>query len=45
LSGADTRISTSEVSRIRAKLDVAVAAFRDRSVTEQPFRCECRDAT
>jgi transposase-like protein len=36
--GADSGISKSEVSRICAELDVEVAAFRDRSLAEQPFR-------
>jgi transposase-like protein len=35
--GADSGISKSEVSRICADLDVEVAAFRDRSLTEVPF--------
>ena len=43
--GADTGISKSEVSRICADLDVEVAAFRDRSLTEQPFRYVFLDAT
>src|SRR3954469_13540130 len=43
--GADTGISKSEVSRICAELDVQVAAFRDRSLAEQPFRYVFLDAT
>ena len=43
--GADTGISKSEVSRICAELDVEVAAFRDRSLVEQPFRYVFLDAT
>jgi putative transposase len=43
--GADTGISKSEVSRICAELDVEVAAFRDRSLGEQPFRYVFLDAT
>jgi transposase-like protein len=43
--GADTGISKSEVSRICAELDVEVAAFRDRSLAEQPFRYVFLDAT
>src|SRR6478672_7406325 len=43
--GVDTGISTSEVSRICAELDVEVAAFRDRSLAEQPFRYVFLDAT
>jgi putative transposase len=43
--GADTGISKSEVSRICAELDVEVAAFRDRSLGEQPFRYLFLDAT
>ena len=43
--GADTGISKSEVSRICAELDVEVAAFRDRSLSEQPFRYVFLDAT
>jgi len=43
--GADTGISKSEVSRICAELDVEVAAFRDRSLAEQPFRYVFVDAT
>jgi len=35
--GADTGISKSEVSRICADLDMEVAAFRDRSLADQPF--------
>jgi putative transposase len=42
--GADTGISKSEVSR-SAELDVEVAAFRDRSLAEQPFRYVFLDAT
>jgi hypothetical protein len=34
-----------EVSRICAELDVEVAAFRDRSLSEQPFRYVFSDAT
>jgi putative transposase len=43
--GADTGISKSEVSRICAELDVEVAAFRDRSLADQPFRYIFLDAT
>ena len=43
--GADSGISKSEVSRICAELDVEVAAFRDRSLVEQPFRYVFLDAT
>jgi putative transposase len=43
--GADTGISKSEVSRICQELDVEVAAFRDRSLAEQPFRYVFLDAT
>jgi putative transposase len=43
--GADTGISKSEVSRICADLDEEVAAFRDRSLTEQAFPYVCLDAT
>ena len=43
--GADTGISKSEVSRICAELDVEVAAFRDRSLAEQPFPYVFLDAT
>jgi putative transposase len=43
--GADSGISKSEVSRICAELDVEVAAFRDRSLGEQPFRYVFLDAT
>src|SRR3954465_5134292 len=43
--GADTGISKPEVSRICAELDVEVAAFRDRSLAEQPFRYVFHDAT
>jgi putative transposase len=43
--GADSGISKSEVSRICAELDVEVAAFRDRSLSEQPFRYVFLDAT
>jgi putative transposase len=43
--GVDTGISKSEVSRICAELDVEVAAFRDRSLAEQPFRYVFLDAT
>jgi Transposase, Mutator family len=35
--GTDSGISKSEVSRICADLDVEVAAFRDRSLSEQGF--------
>jgi putative transposase len=35
--GTDSGISKSEVSRICAGLDVEVAAFRDRSLSEQGF--------
>jgi putative transposase len=43
--GADSGISKSEVSRICAELDLEVAAFRDRSLAEQPFRYVFLDAT
>jgi len=43
--GADTGISKSEVSRICAELDTEVAAFRDRSLADQPFRYVFLDAT
>ena len=43
--GADTGISKSEVSRICAELDVQVAAFRDRSLADTPFRYVFLDAT
>src|SRR5256885_3431751 len=43
--GADTGISKSEVSRICADLDAEVAAFRDRSLGEQPFPYVFLDAT
>src|SRR3569833_3923722 len=43
--GADTGISKSEVSRICAELDVEVAAFRDRSLADQPFPYVFLDAT
>ena len=43
--GADSGISKSEVSRICAELDVEVAAFRDRSLSDQPFRYVFLDAT
>src|SRR3954447_12146694 len=43
--GADTGISKSEVSRICAELDAEVAAFRDRSLAEQPFPYVFLDAT
>ncbi|MFI0451129.1 IS256 family transposase [Actinomadura sp. 6N118] len=43
--GADSGISKSEVSRICAGLDVEVAAFRDRSLADQPFRYVFLDAT
>jgi putative transposase len=43
--GADSGISKSEVSRICSELDVEVAAFRDRSLAEQPFRYVFLDAT
>ena len=43
--GADSGISKSEVSRICQELDVEVAAFRDRSLAEQPFRYVFLDAT
>lgn len=36
--GADTGMSKSEVSRICFSLDTEVAAFRDRSLADQPFR-------
>src|SRR5687768_5547117 len=43
--GADSGISKSEVSRICADLDEEVAAFRDRSLTEQAFPYVFLDAT
>jgi putative transposase len=43
--GADSGISKSQVSRICAELDVEVAAFRDRSLSQQPFRYVFLDAT
>src|SRR4051794_34181962 len=43
--GADTGISTSEVSRICADLDEEVGAFRDRSLAEQAFPYVFLDAT
>jgi putative transposase len=43
--GADSGISKSEVSRICADLDAEVAAFRDRSLADQPFRYVFLDAT
>jgi putative transposase len=43
--GADSGISKSEVSRICQELDVEVAAFRDRSLADQPFRYVFLDAT
>jgi putative transposase len=43
--GADSGISKSEVSRICRELDVEVAAFRDRSLADQPFRYVFLDAT
>jgi putative transposase len=43
--GADSGISKSEVSRICADLDTEVAAFRDRSLSGQPFRYVFLDAT
>src|SRR5215213_6600991 len=43
--GADAGISKSEVSRICKDLDTEVAAFRDRSLTSQPFRYVFLDAT
>src|SRR6266550_5636998 len=43
--GADSGISRSEVSRICQEPDVEVAAFRDRSLGEQPFRYVFLDAT
>ena len=43
--GADSGISKSEVSRICADLDEEVAAFRDRSLADQPFRYAFLDAT
>jgi putative transposase len=43
--GADTGISKSEVSRICADLDVEVAAFRDRSLSEVAFPYVFLDAT
>jgi transposase-like protein len=43
--GADTGISTSEVSRICADLDAEVGAFGDRSLTEPAVRSVVLDAT
>src|SRR5579884_561253 len=43
--GADTGISKSEVSRICRDLDAEVAAFRDRSLADQPFPYVFLDAT
>lgn len=43
--GADSGISKSEVSRICRDLDVEVAAFRDRSLADQPFPYVFLDAT
>src|SRR3712207_2624229 len=43
--GADSGISKSEVSRICADLDAEVTAFRDRSLTDQPFPYVFLDAT
>lgn len=43
--GADTGISKSEVSRIRADLDEEVHAFRDRSLAGQAFPYVFLDAT
>jgi putative transposase len=43
--GADTGISKSEVSRICADLDVEVAAFRDRSLSEVAYPYVFLDAT
>ena len=43
--GPETGISKSELSRICAELDVEVAAFRDRSLAEKPFRPVFLDAT
>jgi putative transposase len=43
--GADSGISKSEVSRIRADLDTEVAAFRDRTLAAQRFRYVFLDAT
>jgi transposase-like protein len=43
--GADSGISKSEVSRICKDLDVEVAAFRDRSLSEQAFPYVFLDAT
>src|SRR4051794_18943934 len=43
--GADTGISKPEVSRICADLDEEVAAFRDRTLVEQPFPYVFLDAT
>jgi hypothetical protein len=37
--GADTGISKSELSRIRADLDAEVSSFRDRLLAEQTFPC------
>ena len=42
--GADTGISDSEVSRIRAELDGEVASFADRSLAETAFPYEFLDA-
>lgn len=43
--GADTGISTSEVRRICAELDVEVSAFRDQSLSGHLFRYVYLDAT
>jgi len=43
--GADSGISKSEVSRICADLDAEVAAFRDRPLSDHPFRYVFLDAT
>ncbi len=43
--GAESGISKSEVSRICADLDAEVGAFRDRSLSEQPFPYVFLDAT
>jgi putative transposase len=43
--GADSGISKSQVSRICAELDVEVAAFRDGSLSQPPFRYVFLDAT
>jgi len=43
--GAESGISKSEVSRIRAELDADVVAFNERDLSDQPFRYVFLDAT